>query len=292
MRLGFVGYGEAAYEMSKGLSEEGVCNMVAYDHLWDDFSIGQTIKERSIEASVELKYSLASVVENVDILIVAVPADKAYAVCESILPYLRGNELYVDVSASSPDIKRAMDTVLKNKKVPFVDIAMMGPLSVYKHKVPILASGEGADRFYDAMSSYGMVIEKVSDNAGDASATKLIRSIFMKGISTLLMEMLVAATHFEVEDKVVDSIAETMDKSNFMTTMNRLITGTAIHSGRRSAELDGTLKMLKDTKLDYTMTIATKSTLDAITKLELRNEFNGIKPETWKEVITAVNNNK
>ena len=287
MKLGFVGYGEAAYEMSKGLSEEGLEYMVAYDVLWNDPSIGNLIKQRAEETGVKMITSLEETVKNLDVVIVAVPANKAHAVCQSLLPFIKENSLYVDVSAASPDIKIAINEELEQNDIEFVDIAMMGPLSVYKHKVPILASGKGAERFQTTMSTFGMDIERISDVAGEASATKLIRSIFMKGISTLLLEMLTAANSFNVEKQVISSIAETMNKSDFESTMNRLITGTAIHSERRSTELEGTLKLLQNNNLSSSMTVATKATLDKVTALHLRDKLKGVKPESWEEVIAA-----
>jgi len=201
------------------------------------------------------------------------------------VPYLVGNSLYVDVSASTPETKTKIQKEIESNGIEFVDAAMMGPLSVYKHQVPILASGKGTDRFIQSMSKYNMSISKISEIAGDASATKLVRSIFMKGIASLLVEMLTAANHFNVEEQVVASINETMNKSDFEQTMNRLITGTAIHSERRSTELMGSIEMLDEAKLSSLMSKATKETLDKITQRNLKEAFKGIKPESWKDVI-------
>lgn len=289
MKLGFIGFGEAAYEMAQGLSKEGLQQIEAFDYLWDDPVFGPLIKERANEASVHLQESMEAVAANSDMIIVAVPADKTYSVCQSLLPFLSDKQLYVDVSAASPEIKAAVCKSLEVKNIQFVDIAMMGPLSVYKHKVPMLASGLGADTFIRLTGQYGMDVTKISDFAGEASATKLIRSIFMKGISTLLVEMLTAAKHYNVDEQVIHSIAETMNKSDFETTMNRLVTGTAIHSARRSSELDGTIKMLQDAHLSSKMSRATKGTLDAITNLNLRDSFKAVKPDSWLEVILAIN---
>jgi len=285
MKLGFIGFGEAAFEMSTGLLEEGLRGIVAFDPLWNDPVAGSLIKERAEKASVEVITSLKEIAEISTVLIVAVPADKAYPVSQSIVPYLVGNSLYVDVSASTPETKTKIQKEIESNGIEFVDAAMMGPLSVYKHQVPILASGKGTDRFIQSMSKYNMSISKISEIAGDASATKLVRSIFMKGIASLLVEMLTAANHFNVEEQVVASINETMNKSDFEQTMNRLITGTAIHSERRSTELMGSIEMLDEAKLSSLMSKATKETLDKITQRNLKEAFKGIKPESWKDVI-------
>ena len=288
MRIGFIGYGEAAYELSVGLSEEGLTGIVAFDPLLQDSTIGPLLNERASQASVQLLSTIKEVVEYSSLLLVAVPADKAYGVSQSIIPFLKEGTLYVDVSASTPDVKMKISNAVKSKGVEFTDAAMMGPLSVYKHKVPILASGAGTDEFINIMSGFNMNITKVSEVAGDASATKLIRSIYMKGISSLLVEMLEAASHFNVESQVIESIVETMEKSSFKETMNRLVTGTSIHSKRRSAELQGSIQMLEAANLSSVMSRATKEKLDLITAYGLREKFQGEKPESWEEVIESM----
>jgi 3-hydroxyisobutyrate dehydrogenase-like beta-hydroxyacid dehydrogenase len=163
----------------------------------------------------------------------------------------------------------------------------MGSLPLYKHKVPILASGDGTDAFIDIMSPYCMNITKVSENPGDASAVKLVRSIFMKGLPALLLETLEAASAFNVEERVINSISETMNAKTFEETMNRLVTGTSIHALRRSIELEGSIEMLESSNLNSLMTMAAKDKLRLLSELNLKEKFQGKTPESWSDVITA-----
>ncbi|MGO4890016.1 DUF1932 domain-containing protein [Anaerobacillus sp. MEB173] len=288
MKLGFIGFGEAAFEMSMGLKGEGLKNVVAFDPLWNDKKFGQLIQERANNAEVILKEAPDEVVSTVDVVIVAVPADKALAVSQSLLPNLKVESIYVDVSASTPDVKLEISQCLNEKGTSFVDAAMMGPLPVYKHQVPMLSSGNGTDKFIDMMSSYNMNINKVSDTAGEASAVKLIRSIFMKGLPSLLIEMLVAARKFNVEELVIKSISETMDSKTFEETMNRLVTGTSIHALRRSVELQGTIKMLETEKLDHLMSKGACEKLQRLGEFNFKEKFQGKTPNSWSQVIDAM----
>jgi 3-hydroxyisobutyrate dehydrogenase-like beta-hydroxyacid dehydrogenase len=289
MKLGFVGFGEAAFEMAAGLKVHGLEKIAAYDSLWNHSVYGKLVHERADQAQVKLENSLECLfnLEEINILIVAVPANKAYEVSETLKPYIKNKLVYIDVSASSPNVKRNINDNIKEKGAYFVDAAMMGPLPVYKHKVPILASGEGTDAFIDLMSPYGMNITKVSENPGDASAVKLIRSIFMKGLPALLLEMLEAASEFNVEELVINSISETMNAKTFEETMNRLITGTSIHALRRSIELEGTIEMLESLNLSSSITRAAKDKLRLLAELNLKEKFQGKTPESWLDVITA-----
>jgi 3-hydroxyisobutyrate dehydrogenase-like beta-hydroxyacid dehydrogenase len=292
MKLGFIGFGEAAYEMSMGLKGEGLENVVAFDPLWNDTKFGQLIQERAKNAEVILKKEPDEVVSKVDVLIVAVPADKALAVSQSLLPNLKVDSIYVDVSASTPDVKTEISKWVNKRGIKFVDAAMMGPLPVYKHQVPILSSGNGTDKFINTMSAYNMNISKVSDTAGEASAVKLIRSIFMKGLPSLLIEMLVAARKFNVEELVIKSISETMDSKTFEETMNRLVTGTSIHAHRRSIELKGTIKMLEASNLDHRMSKGACEKLERLEEFNFKEKFQGKTPSSWLQVIDVIQENR
>ncbi|WP_280169980.1 prephenate dehydrogenase/arogenate dehydrogenase family protein [Priestia megaterium] len=287
MKLGFIGFGEAAFELSVGLKQEGLEIIFAHDVMLDHPTFGPQIKGRAIQAQVELLASPEEVLDQVDVVMVAVPADKAYEVSELLKPHLKKGCIYVDVSASTPAVKQKINNTIQEKNAFFVDAAMLGPLPVYKHKVPISASGNGVDQLISLMTSYSMNITKVSENPGDASAVKLIRSIYMKGVAALCLELLEAAHELNVEELVLDSLSETLDSKSFKETMNRLVTGTSIHALRRSIELDGSIQMLETSNLNSVMSKAAKNKLEALARLNLKEKFKGQKPDHWLEVIKA-----
>lgn len=287
MHLGFIGFGEAAFELASGLKQHGLKSITAYDPLWNMEAYSDLVLNRAEKANVELVESPEKVLQVADAVIVAVPADKALDVSNQLKPYLQKGCVYIDVSASSPDIKRKAAANVNEHGGKFVDAAMMGPLPVYKHKVPILASGDGTDTFIELMTGFEMNISKVSDVPGEATAVKLIRSIHMKGIAALYLELLEAAHEFNVEKLVIDSISETMNRHTFEETMNRLVTGTSIHALRRSIELGGTIEMLDSVNIDSMMSRAAKAKLESLAKRNLRDTFEGTKPDHWLQVIEA-----
>lgn len=183
MKIGFIGYGEAAYELSTGLKTEGLNQFYAYDVLLQSEKLAGSLKEKASQTGVQLTSSISEVIEKSDLVIAAVPANKTLEVAQSVSGSLKKNQLYVDVSASTPDIKKQVANEIEKQEALFVDAAMLGPLPINKHMVPITASGSGVDQFMKVMNAYGMNITKISDQPGDASALKLIRSIYMKGLS-------------------------------------------------------------------------------------------------------------
>jgi 3-hydroxyisobutyrate dehydrogenase-like beta-hydroxyacid dehydrogenase len=287
MHLGFIGFGEAAFELASGLNEQGIEKMKAYDPLWNVPEYSELVRSRAEESHVTIVESSEEVLVDVEAVIVAVPADKALEVSAQLMSHLKNGSVYIDVSAANPDVKKQISSNINKCGGKFVDAAMMGPLPVYKHKVPILASGDGTDVFIEMMSLFGMNIEKVSEMPGEATAAKLIRSIYMKGIVGLYIELLEAAHHFNVEKLVIDSLSETINGREFEETMNRLVTGTALHATRRSIELGGTIDMLESANLDSSMSKVAKAKIEKLGLLNLKEKYHGEKPEHWRQVIEA-----
>ncbi|PAF19795.1 DUF1932 domain-containing protein [Terribacillus saccharophilus] len=288
MKLGFVGFGEAAYEMASGLHSEGNDRFYAFDPLLDEPNLSERIRDRASKANVELLASANEVLDLCTIVIAAVPANKTLEAARSLTNSFKDNLVYVDVSAATPDIKKQVASVVEDGGSLFVDAAMLGPLPVYKHKVPISASGNGTDSFIKQLAGYGMQITKISDNPGDASALKLIRSIYMKGVVGLMVEFLEAAKTYGVEDTAIHSINETMNAKTFVETMNRLVTGSALHAKRRAVELGGSIEMLQESNLDAGMSIAAQKKLERLADLNISEKYKGKKPDTWEEIVALL----
>ncbi|MBG9784743.1 DUF1932 domain-containing protein [Shouchella lehensis] len=287
MRIGFIGYGEASFELSRGLRDEGLEHIKAYDVMVGHEDFGPKILQRAQEAGVFLKNSIAEVVSDLDVLFVAVPANKALDVSVEITSFLEeSNLIYVDVSAATPKVKQDISKGLEKVDITFVDVAMLGPLPVYKHKVPIMASGTGTLYLIEKMTPLNMSIDYVGENPGEASAVKLVRSIFMKGIVGLYVEMLEASETFNVSEKVLTSLEETMDTHTFMNTLNRLVAGSAVHAKRRGIELEGSIEMLKEAGLEATMSTAARDRFEKLANLNA--DIWESAPTNWKDVLSKI----
>lgn len=285
MKIGFIGFGEAAFNLTSGLRTEGISDIFAYDAMENDLVMGKLIRSRAEECNVILVPDAVRLAKTVDIIISAVPSIYALEVCKEIKDYFRPSQLYVDVSASTAFTKKQIWEIIKDRDILFVDAAMMGPLPKNKHKVPITASGNGAEKFKELMTPYNMKIKTIGDKAGDASAIKLIRSIFMKGISALMIEMLQAADAYEVSEEVISTISKTMDNTPFTSHLDRLVTGSAIHYKRRSDELKGSIEMLEDAKLDSSMTKSSLKRLQSLENYEFSKKYIEQNPSSWQEII-------
>lgn len=288
MNIGFIGYGEAAFNISLGLGQEGLSGIRATDAMMDHPVMGVQVRDRAGQAGVALVSSAAEVAQWADVLFAAVPSSFTLDVCREVKDCLRPGQLYIDVSASTPATKEAIWNLIGGTGVLFVDAAMLGSLPKDKHRVPITASGNGASKFREVMAPHGMEITLAGEKAGAASAIKLVRSIFMKGIASLMIEMLQAADAYGVSDEVVSSISKSMDGIPFTSHLDRLVTGSALHCTRRAAELKGSIAMLSEAELSPEMTTAAKHRLEALEPYEFAKKYVEKKPGGWQEIIQAI----
>ena len=288
MNSGFIGYGEAAFNISLGLGQEGLSGIRATDAMMDHPVMGVQVRDRAGQAGVALVSSAAEVAQWADVLFAAVPSSFTLDVCREVKDCLRPGQLYIDVSASTPATKEAIWDLIGGTGVLFVDAAMLGSLPKDKHRVPITASGNGASKFREVMAPHGMEITLAGEKAGAASAIKLVRSIFMKGIASLMIEMLQAADAYGVSDEVVSSISKSMDGIPFTSHLDRLVTGSALHCTRRAAELKGSIAMLSEAELSPEMTTAAKHRLEALEPYEFAKKYVEKKPGGWQEIIQAI----
>lgn len=286
MKLGFIGFGELAHEMAKGFKEEGLRDTVAFDPAIGAAEYGALLRRRAAAAGVELLAAPGEVIAVADVIIAATPGDRALQAAQAVAGDLSADKLYADFSSSSPATKQKIAAVVGASEAGFVDGGVMGALRMLQHKVPILVSGSGSDRFIAAMTPYHMSLEKVSDTAGDAVAIKLVRSIYTKGIITLHVEMMEAAIALGVEDAVHASLAKSLDARGFMQMLNYFITSGAIHADRQAHEMQDCMTMLNDLGIAPIMTEATVLRLKRLADKNLKETFQGQVPATWQEVVS------
>lgn len=124
-----------------------------------------------------------------------------------------------------------------------------------------------------------------SDDSGQASGLKVIRSVFTKGFECILLECLHAARELSIGTAIKSSIIEFLERDPIESTMNMLITSNAIHARRRAGEMEGVVELLNEIGIDNVMTVATMKKLMWSADLGLRDLFNGEMPEHMEEVI-------
>ena len=287
-KIGFIGFGEASFNISKGLTGEGLAVIRAYDKFWNVAPQSELIANRAEEAKVTLTGSMQELIETSDIIISSVSANMVLPLAKESAAFLQKGQIYVDINSAGPDTKVAANDIISSQAL-FVDVAVMGTVPGSGHKVPMLASGDGAALFVEAMKPYGMNLTLLDGPAGKSSASKMFRSIFMKGFVTLMLETVIAGNKYGIEDDVLASIKETLTAGDFLTIVNGMLTRGVIHSERREHEMDEVIATLKSLDLDSTMSEATKAKLRWCTDMKFKEFFKGVPPKDFHEIFAALN---
>jgi len=286
--IGFVGFGEAAFSIAKGLKGQGLDRIRAYDIAQGVEPSGGIIRARAKELAIPLDSSLKALIGSSDIVFTATSSATALTIAEQAAHFLDSETLYVDANAASPNaIERAAQLIGRSGGL-FVDAAMMGPLPRYLHKVPILACGSGAASFEARLAPLGMNIRTIGIRPGKASAIKCFRSIYMKGAAALLYETCLAARRFDAVELIVESLSESFNNMPFEKWVDRLLNGTAIHAGRRIHEMEDVIATLGTIDIPATMSEATRAVLSWVNGFGLSEVFNGRTPNDFMEVLAAV----
>ncbi|WP_103174909.1 NAD(P)-dependent oxidoreductase [Paracoccus sp. SY] len=285
--IGFLGFGEASYNIAGGLREEGFEAIHAYDAAWETPPAAAMIAERAAETAVTLHPSAEALVAAVDIVICSISANAAVPVARRVAPFLRHGQLYVDLNSAGPDTKVQVEKLMP-EGVIFVDVAVMGTVPGNRHKVPMLASGPGAAAFAELGNSLGMKITALDGPTGKASASKMFRSIFMKGYVMLLLEAVIAGRSFGIEEDVLSSIGQSLKTDDFRRTASDLMCRAIIHAERREHEMDEVVATLRSLGLDATMSVAGKEKLAWCSAQGLRDYFGGKPPADFQQIFAAL----
>ena len=286
-RVGFIGFGEAGYHMAKGLAGAGLRGVRAYDKYAADPEAGDLIHRRAAEAGVTLVPSVPRLCREANLILALVPGRVALRAIRAAARHLTPDHVYVDAGTASVNAMKEAGRILAGR-AGFVDVAMMGAVPLAGHKVAMLASGSHAEAFRDAMERFGMNIRVVGEHPGAATAMKLIRSVFMKGVAAVVLEMLEAAHRHGALQAMAEDIAGYMDEHPFRDHMRRFVCGTAVHAERRAFEVAEALALLKKLGSADTMTRATRQKLRRIAGLRLRERFRGVEPADIAVVLEAL----
>jgi len=185
-------------------------------------------------------------------------ADEAVAAFTASINALAPDAIWADLNTASPSVKQRLAALGRERAIPVTDIAMMAPVPGKGLRVPMLASGDAADRVADVLRGYGADIEVLHGPAGLAATRKLLRSVFYKGMASSIVEALEAARAAGLEDWLRPHIAEDLSAAD-ASTVERIVTGTRQHAVRRGHEMAAAAEMLTDLGVQPIMADASRA---------------------------------
>jgi len=275
-RIGFIGFGEVAYHFSKGLKEDGIREILAYDKNAKGIKKGEIVRRRARRAGVELVPSLRQLVGKAEVIVSAVWGSTASKVAGRCAPFARAGQFYCDINNTAPSVKTQGAEMLNAKGVKYVDLALFVAPDRSKHRSFMLASGDGARPLKRIMAPYGMNPEVVSGGAGQATTIKTLVNIYYKGIQALCLELALSAWKVGIDPQLLAPLVvkpvESLPKEEEMAFW--IIRGI-LHAERKAAELESIIKAVKEWGINPIMLGATRKRLKTVSDYGLKGYMKG-----------------
>lgn len=214
-------------------------------------------------AGVELAPNAAAACAGADMVLVLTGAGAARPVAADCLPAMQPGSCYADLTSSSPGTMEELGQGAG--EVLFADVAILGPVIAQREATPLMASGPGAAAFAQVVRGIGAPVDVVPGPPGAAMAHKLLRSVFMKGLASVVVEAVTAGRAAGLEDFVRTQIAG-MLAGDGQAVIDRFLTGTLKHASRRSFEMRSTSGYLAELGVPSEMTDASAAAMDRMAR--------------------------
>lgn len=236
LRIGLIGYGEVGRILAEDLRALGL-QVCAYDIKLGTTANTQAIREHAHGLSVALLDSHAEVCKQSDLLICAVTASQTLAAAQACAPHMLAQAFFLDMNSASPGTKLSAAALIDKAGARYVEAAVMTSVPPHRMQVPMLLGGSHAAALLPVLDSLGFKSKIASEQIGVASATKMSRSIMVKGMEAMVIESLTTARHYGVEDAVIASLYETFPGIDWEKQAAYFFQRVIEHGRRRSEEM-------------------------------------------------------
>lgn len=272
VRWGIAGFGEVGTTMAAQLVLAGPVTVA--DPRLSGGSVPPVLARRVADLDVHVAPDTRTLAQQCDILISTVTPAAAREAAEAAASADR--VLFVDFNSISPSEKQALAGLFAGGR--YVDGAILGSIAAEGARTPLALSGERAEDVCRALEAVGFRVEVAGPAVGAASALKMCRSIFMKGIECLFVETVLAAAQFDITEPVLQSVEETFRSLGFQGTVRMLLTTHAVHCERRADEMARVTAMLEEMCLPHAMSAASHETLNRSARSGLTEHVRGSVP--------------
>lgn len=251
--IALLGYGEVGRILAEDLRASGH-SVVAYDLRCAEPSgqaagAGQEMRAHAQRHGVALAATHAAAVREADLVISAVTASQTLAVAESAAPGLRAGTFFLDFNSASPGAKIQAAIVVNAAGGRYVEGAVMTSVPPYRIQVPLLLGGPQAQALAPVLNAMGFAARVASEQLGVASATKMCRSVMIKGLEAMVIESFTAARAYGVEDAVLASLKETFPGIDWEKQGAYFFQRVIEHGRRRSEEMFESARTVQETGL-------------------------------------------
>ena len=253
-RVGLVGYGEVGRILAEDLRARGVA--VAMHDLKLATSDRVGLGEHAAAHGVRIAPSHARLAAEADLIISAVTASQAVAAAQACAGGVGAGSFFLDFNSASPGAKAQAAALIDTAGGRYVEGAVMTSVPPKRIRVPLLLGGAHAAALMPGLNGLGFDAKVASDQLGVASATKMCRSVLIKGLEALVIESFTAARAYGVEDEVIASLQETYPGMRWNEQAAYLFQRVIEHGRRRAEEMLEAARTVREAGLEPCMASA------------------------------------
>lgn len=243
MKCAVIGLGEVGSRYAAALLENGH-DVVGYDPVITEVP------------GAQIADSPAAAVTGADAVLVMTGAAIAPAIVDATIGHLTPGCTYLDLTSASPSVMAELGERVDGAGAHFVDVAVLGPVSVHGARTPVMIAGRETDVAAGLFTAFGAEVDVLAGAApGQAMAHKLLRSVFMKGLAAIICEAMEAAEAAGLSDWTRAQVANQL-AGDGNAVIDRFRTGSKVHAKRRAQEMRDTSSYLADLGVPNTMSTA------------------------------------
>lgn len=231
MRIAIIGMGEVGRCYAKALYAAG------YELTLCEAFASPAARALAAQWNLELHQQPGVCFENVQWVLSCVTGAQALSVVEQVAPFLNPETGFADLTTASPETKKKAFMVAKTFGFDYLDVAIMGAISLNWEKTPLLAAGEKAAAFKEMLATANGRVQVIDGGTpGAAISLKILRSIFTKGMEALAVELLMSAEKQGVRQELYHQLKD-IDDTPLGDFINMLVRTHVVHAKRRAHEV-------------------------------------------------------
>jgi 3-hydroxyisobutyrate dehydrogenase-like beta-hydroxyacid dehydrogenase len=266
MNVTLIGYGEVGRILGEDLRAAGH-TVIAFDVKLGSGAGAQTAEpsasrspavageESSMRAhalvhGVTLAETHAAALRAADLTVSAVTASQTVAAAEACAGALPADSFFLDLNSASPGAKIAAAEHITRGGGRYVEGAVMTSVPPHRISVPLLLGGPHAAALQPVLGDLGFAAKLASAQLGVASATKMCRSVIIKGLEAMVIESFTAARRYGVEEAVLASLCETFPGIDWTQQAAYVFQRVIAHGRRRAEEMREAAVTLREAGLE------------------------------------------
>ncbi len=263
-RVGIVGYGEVGRIFAAGLKQAGVEWVGVWDLKFADPVRRASLLQAAASQGVHVCASSSELCAQATLVISAVTASSTLAVAFEATADIQPGAFFLDLNSASPGTKQEAAALVDSADGRYVEAGVMTSVPPHGLRVPMLLGGPHAAELADQLRAWGMEVKVASERIGVASATKMCRSVMIKGLEALVIESYATARHYGVEDSMIATLQETFPGIDWQQQGSYFFSRVAQHGRRRAEEMREAAQTVREAGLEPLMASAIAARHDAM----------------------------